>query len=122
MDAIEQAANVSVARACGFCALGIFCLMVGFSHEPHLAARVGGILCLAVTLVLLIKAAAAHRQPYRSTETWLMLAEAERPPPAVAQAVISAVLRRVFLQYARYAALSSILLLAAAQVHALVFG
>jgi hypothetical protein len=122
MEAIERAANVSVARACGFCALGIICFMVGFSYQPALAARVGGMLCFAVTVGLLLKAAVAQRKPYRSTETWLMLAEAERPPPAIAQAVIGAVLRRVFLQYASYSASASVLLLAAAVLHALVLG
>ena len=122
MEAIERAAHVSVARACGFCALAVICFMVGFSYQPALALRVGGMLCLAVTLVLLFKAAAAQRQPYRSTETWLMLPEAERPPPAIAQALIAQVLRRVFLQYARYAASASVVLLAAAVLLALVPG
>ncbi len=122
MEAIEHAANVSVARACGFCALAIICFMVGFSYEPHLAARVGGMLCFAVTLALLYKAATVPRQPYRTTETWLMLAESERPPPAVAQAVIGTVLRRVFLQYARYAASVSVMLLAAAVLLGMVLG
>jgi hypothetical protein len=122
MDAIEQAANISVARACGFCALAIFCLMVGFSHEPHLAARAGGMMSFAVTLVLLFKAAKAPRQPFRSTETWVMLAPGDRPPPSIAQAVIGAVLRRVFLQYARYSAFVTVTLLAAAVLFKLVLG
>jgi hypothetical protein len=33
-----------------------------------------------------------------------MLAPEDRPPPSIAQTVIGAVLRRVFLQYARYGA------------------
>jgi hypothetical protein len=122
MEAIERAANVSVARACGFCALAIICFMVGFSYQPALAARVGGMLSFSVTMGLLVKAALAERQPYRSTETWLMLPEAERPPPAIAQAVIGSVLRRVFLQYARYSASATVLLLLVAVLHSLVFG
>jgi predicted membrane metal-binding protein len=122
MDAIEHAANISVARACGFCALAIFCLMVGFSYEPHMAAQVGGMMSFAVTLVLLLKAAKAPRQPFRTTETWLILSPEDRPPPSIAQTVIGAVLRRVYLQYARYSAFAAVTLLAAAVLFKLVFG
>jgi hypothetical protein len=116
MEAIERAANISVARACGFCALAIICFMVGFSYEPHLAARTGGMLSFAVTLALVFKALVAERKPYKTTETWLMLADGERPPAGIAQAVIGTTLRWVFLKYARYAALVTVVLLAAAVV------
>lgn len=122
MEAIERAANVSVARACGFCALAIICFMVGFSYEPHLAARAGGLFSFAVTLVLVFKAMMAPRQPYRSTETWIMLPDSERPAPAIAQAVIGTTLRWVFLKYARYAAAVTVVLLAAAVMLAMAFG
>ena len=120
MEAIERAANVSVSRACGFCALAILCFMVGFSYEPHLSARVGGMFSFIVTMTLIFKAVTAPRRPYKSTETWLMLADSERPPPAIAQAVIGSTLRWVFLKYARYAAAATVVLLAAAVALAIV--
>lgn len=116
MDAIERVAQVSVGRACAFCGLAIVCFMVGFSYEPYLSARVGGIFSFAMTMVLVVKALIAWRVPYKSTETWLMLQDHEKPPQAVAQTVISGILRCVFLQYARYSAAFSISLLAAAVV------
>jgi hypothetical protein len=119
MDVIERVAHVSVGRACGFCGLAIICFMVGFSYEPYLSARAGGLFSFALTLVLVFKGMRAMRQPYKSTETWLMLTEAERPPAAVAQAVIGAVLRGVFFQYARYCAAVTVVLLSAATLLAM---
>jgi hypothetical protein len=116
MEAIERVAQVSVGRACAFCGLAIVCFMVGFSYEPYLAARVGGMFSFVMTLVLVFKGLVAWRIPYKSTETWLMLQDHEKPPAAIAQSVIGGVLRGVFLQYARYAALLSVALLAAAVV------
>jgi hypothetical protein len=111
MEAIERAAHISVGRACGFCGLAIFCLMVGFSYEPHLSARVGGLFTFAVACVLAFKAAIAARTPYKKTETWLILADEHKPPSAYAQSLISGVLRKVYLQYAQYCAFAAAVLL-----------
>ena len=121
MEEIERVAHISVGRACGFCGLAIICFMVGFSYEPHLAARVGGMFSFAVTMALVFKGLMAERQPYKTTETWLMLPDQIKPPAAVAQAVIGTILRRVFLQYARYGAAATLVLLAAAVVLAAAF-
>jgi hypothetical protein len=120
MEAIERAAHISVGRACGFAGLAILCFMVGFSYQPHLAARIGGSLALLLTAVLVVKALLAERTNYKHTETWLILADSERPPAATAQALISNILRIVYFQYARYAALSAAVLLASSIVMAAV--
>jgi hypothetical protein len=112
MEAIERAANLSVGRACGFCSLAIFCFMVGFAYEPHLSARVGGSFALITAFVLMWKARAARTTPYKRTETWLILAEQDRPPPHTAQATIGRVLRHTFLIYAKLSAMLALLLLA----------
>lgn len=121
MEEIERLAQISVGRACGFCGLAIICFMVGFSSEPHLSARVGGLFSFFVTLALVFKALMAERKPYKTTETWLMLPDEIKPPAAVAQAVIGTILRRVFLQYARYGAMVTLVLLSAAVVLASLF-
>jgi hypothetical protein len=113
MEAIERAAHVSVGRACAYCGLAILCFMVGFSYEPHLSARVGGTFSLLLSLVLWLKAWLALRTPYKRTETWLILPDQDRPPPHLAQQLITTVLRGVFLYYARYAAILAMLLLGA---------
>ena len=122
MEAIERAAHISVGRACAYCGLAILCFMVGFSYEPHLSARVGGSFALLLSLVLALKAWLAASTPYKRTETWLLLAEHDRPPPDVAQHLIATILRGVFLYYARYAALLAMLLLAASLLYGWVVG
>jgi hypothetical protein len=84
------------------------------SFDPGLAARTGGVLGLIMTGVLIVKAQLAVRFPYKRTETWLMLAERDRPPKAVAQSVIGKTLHNVFLEFARYSAIATVLMLAAA--------
>ncbi len=112
MDAIEHAAHQSVGRACGFCGLAIICFMVGFSYDPHIAARVGGTFALATALVLSLKAKLALTTHYKRTETWLILEQDQRPPPEVAQNMIGRVLYTVFLTYALYSGVTSAVLLA----------
>ena len=105
METIERVAYLSVGRACGFGGLAILCFMVGLSFDPHLAARTGGILSLVMTGILLLRGVTAPTRPYKRTETWLMLAESERPPAHIAQAAIGSILREAYLWYARSAAM-----------------
>ena len=112
MDAIENAAFVSVGRACGFAGLAIFCLMFGLSFEPVLAARTGAALCLSVALILAGYAYRAPTRPYKRTELWLILTKEKRPPPVYAQRVIGGALRETHIWFARRAALISFVLLA----------
>lgn len=116
MDAIENAAFVSVGRACGFAGLGIFCLIFGLSYEPVLAARTGGVISLALALLLAGYAFCAPTRPYRRTELWLILARDQRPPDTIAQKVIGETLRAAYLWFAQQAASISIVLLVAAVV------
>lgn len=112
MDAIENAAYVSVGRACGFAGLAVFCLMFGLSFEPALAARTGGVVCLAVTLILAFYAYRARTRPYKRTELWLILPKDQRPPAGVAQRLIGEALRETYLWFAKQAAIISVVLLA----------
>ncbi len=106
MNRIEAAAERSVARACGFAALGIFCFMIGLSSETLvMALQAGGLLTLVACLVLMLKAWGAQSRPYNRTEVWSMLAPDERPDAAVAQRVIGSILREVYLRFAMHAAL-----------------
>lgn len=111
MRAIENAAFVSVGRACGFAGLGLFCLVFGLSYDPVLAARTGGVLSLVVMLILAGFAMRAPTRPYKRTEVWLILAKEDRPTAPTAQQVIGASLRRTYLWFARKAALIAVVLL-----------
>jgi hypothetical protein len=109
---IERLANISVGRACGFACLAIVTMMTGLSPEPALAFKAGGILMLMTCAALLLKAFNAPSRPYKSTEVWIMLPKQDRPSPDVAQALIGGTLQRVYLMFARHAALLSLTLLA----------
>ena len=104
LEAIENAAEVSVARGCGFAALGIITLMVGLSDQAYLACKAGGILTLGACLILAIRGLTAKSTPYKRTEVWIMLNEAERPKAAVAQQLIGNTLHDVYLRFALRAA------------------
>lgn len=108
---IEDLAEVSVARGCGFAALAIVTLMVGLSDQMHLACKAGGTLTLGACLILTIRGLTAPNAPYKRTELWVMLDTADRPQPAVAQQIIGNALRDVYLRFALHAAILSSALL-----------
>ncbi|MFM9938045.1 MAG: hypothetical protein ACKVP7_00950 [Hyphomicrobiaceae bacterium] len=105
LERIERVAHLSVARACGFAAVAIGTMIVGFSGDMQLALKAGGFLTLLVCLVLLLKAQLVRTQPYKRTEVWLMLRPEERPQAAIAQQIIATVLRETYLQFALHAGL-----------------
>ena len=104
MEIMRRVAYGTVLRACGFGSLAIFCLMVGLSFEPLLAFQAGGVLTLAMTGILILKAWEARTKPYRRTEMWLYLPEEARPPAASAQQITSIVLQETYLTFARWTA------------------
>ena len=116
MEAIENAAYVSIGRASGFAGLAIACVMFGFAFDPPLAARIGGILCLGFTVILASYALRAKDRPYKRTELWLILHKQERPPARIAQKVIGSILRETYLWFAKQAAIISVVLLAASML------
>ncbi len=114
MDAIENAAYVSVGRACGFAGLAVFCLIFGLSFDPALAARTGGMVCLTVTLILVFYAWRARTRPYKRTEVWLILPKDARPPAGIAQRIIGEILRDTYIWFAKQTAIISMVLLVSA--------
>ena len=105
---IENAAYVSVGRACGFAGLGIFCIVIGLSFDAGLAALVGSRLSIALSLVLLVLAWRAPARNYKKTETWLILRPGDRPQANVAQRLIGQTLRNVYLWFAQQIAVVTI--------------
>ena len=123
MEAIQNAAFVSVGRACGFAALAVVLVVLGLSFAPVHAMRTGGLLCLSLTAVLIFRALTARRWPYERTETWLILSESQRPPAQIAQMVIGEILRETFFRFAQHSAIAAAGLLAvSASLKALGFG
>ncbi|WNK00249.1 hypothetical protein L2D14_02215 [Thalassospiraceae bacterium LMO-JJ14] len=111
MEAIENAAFVSVGRAAGFAGLAIFTLMMGLSFDPPLATRTGGLIGMGLVAILVLYGWRAVRHPYRRTEAWLILPKDRRPPEGIAQRIIGRTLRETAYWFAaRAAAISSFLL------------
>jgi len=108
MEAIENAAFISIGRACGFAGLGVFCMVFGLLFDPVLAARAGGLISLSVAATLSIYAHFARTRPYKRTEVWLILREEDRPPENIAQRVIGEVLRVTYIRFARQTAVISL--------------
>lgn len=111
IEKIEYLAHVSVARGCGFAALGILTFFIGMSADLVVAFKCAGYLALLTCFVLLLKAGLASRRNYRRTELWIMLKPVERPDASVAQQLISAVLRETYLRFAGHAAVISAMFL-----------
>ncbi len=107
---MRRVAFATVMRACGFGSLAIFCFMVGLSFAPRVAFQSGGVLTMFMTGVLFLKALEAPRKPYRRTEMWLYLSEAQRPPPASAQQLTALVLRETYLTFALWTSLIAIVM------------
>jgi hypothetical protein len=104
MEEMRRIAFETVARACGFGSLGIFCFMVGLSFDPVVSFQSGGTLTLLMTLVLIFKAYEARTKDYRHTEMWLYLPKELRPPQTYAQWASATVLRETYLIFAQWTA------------------
>ena len=110
MEHMRRVAYETVLRACGFASLGIFCVMTGMSFNPRLAFQAGGFLTIAMTLVLVFKAHEARTKDHRRTEMWLYLPKDSRPPQAYAQKTIAILMREIYLQFAQWTALISVVM------------
>jgi hypothetical protein len=110
MEEMRRIAYETVLRACGFASLAIFCIMIGLSFLPRVAFQSGGFLSILMTLVLVLKAHEARTKDHRRTEMWLYLPKESRPPQALAQKMISTVMRETYLQFARWTAIVSIVM------------
>ncbi|WP_291862384.1 hypothetical protein [Bradyrhizobium sp.] len=114
MEEMRRIAYQTVLRACAFASLAIFCVMIGLSFLPRSAFQAGGFLSMLLTLVLVLKAHEARTKDHRRTEMWLYLPKENRPPQAVAQRTVSTMMREIYLLFARWTAIVSIVMWAIA--------
>ncbi len=105
MDRLEEVAWISVGRGCGFAGVALLTLMFAFSFHLPLAFKAGGIVALITCFFLLLKGWQAPSRPYKRTEVWYMLRPEDRPPAAVAQALIGQTLRHTYFTFASHSAL-----------------
>ncbi len=119
MDAIRNAAFVSIGRACGFAGLAVMVLMLGLSFNLVLAAKAGGLISLGTSGLIWVYGLRAPKRPYRQTEAWLILPEEYRPPAAVAQKIVGANLQEASFWFAKQGAVISAVLLLASAIFAI---
>lgn len=110
MDEMRRIAYETVLRACGFASLAIFCVLIAMSFVPRSAFQAGGFLSMLMTLLLLLKAHEARTKDHRRTEMWLYLPKESRPPQAIAQKTISTLMREIYLVFARWSAMISVVM------------
>ena len=120
MNEIEQAAQLSIGRACGFAGFGIALTVLALSFEPVLAAKIGAALSLVLTISLLIFANRARHTLHQTTEVWLLIDVKSRPPAQYARQIINEARRHAMLWFARWSAASSALFATTAILLALV--
>lgn len=119
---VRQAAYISTARGCGFVALGIVTLMIGFVYQPSMSLRIGGACFLIAALILILKARRAPQRPFRDTEVWLLLDEQHRPNRAFAQTAIAHARAEALYHFAHMAATIAAILLASALIASVLAG
>jgi len=110
VEDMRRIAFETVLRACGFGSLAIFCIMIGLSFNPLVAFQSGGFLTTVMTGILVLKAFEARTKPYRRTEMWLYLPKEARPPEAVAQRMTASLMREVYLNFALWTSVTSIMM------------
>jgi hypothetical protein len=119
VNEIEQAAQLSIGRACGFAGFGIALTVLALSFEPMLAAKTGAVLSMGLTLTLLGFAYRAHNTPHETTEVWLLIDRESRPPARHARRIINEARRFAMLWFARWTAAVSALFASSALLLAL---
>jgi hypothetical protein len=61
MQEIDRAAEISVARGCGFATLATLTMLVGFWHDPHVAVQIAGGMFLLIAAILSKRSGRATR-------------------------------------------------------------
>ena len=100
MDRMQQAAQISVGRAVGFGGFAISLVMLSFAFDFALACKVGFILTLVMTSILLwFHQTAPNRRP-EHCEAWLLLSTDDRPSGEQATAIFRKVMAETYLHFA----------------------
>ena len=119
MDAIRNAAYVSIGRACGFAGLAAMVLMLGLSFNLVLAAKAGAFISLGTAGLVWLYGLRAPTRPYLHTEAWLILPKELRPPAEVAQKLVGTSLQEASFWFAKRGAFIAAFLLLLSAIFAI---
>ncbi|GGB24397.1 hypothetical protein P7L78_11295 [Tistrella bauzanensis] len=100
IDLLEQAATVSVRRACAFSLLAIWVIMMALVYDPLMSLRSGAILVTMVGAILTLKAYRAPHQDHRRTEVWHAVKADLKLPAEQARQLINSTLQRIYFDHA----------------------
>lgn len=122
VDRIRDCARQSIGRGVLFGLLGIAATIGGLIGWPVVAMRLGAHLSMLMMAVLVLRGLRAPRNPYKRTETWLLLDRRHGLPERDAQATISGILAETYWLFAERAAILALGFWIAAFVFAMLRG
>ena len=99
-DLIEQAAAVSVRRACAFSLFAIWVIMMALVYDPMMSLRSGAILVTLMGAILMLKGYRAPHRDHRRTEVWQAVKSELKLPAEQARALINATLQDTYFHHA----------------------
>lgn len=97
---IQACARHSVGRGFLFALLAIVTAVAGMIGWPISALRMGALLAMLMTAILILRAFQAHRRPYRRTETWVLLGRRHGLAEQTAQAAFARILADTYWRFA----------------------
>lgn len=100
LERIRACARHSVGRGFLFALLAIVTSVAGMIGWPASALRMGALLSMLMTAILVLRAAQAPRRPYRRTETWVLLGRRHGLAEQTAQTVFSDILADTYWRFA----------------------
>lgn len=100
LERIRSCARHSVGRGFLFALLAIATGVAGMIGWPVSALRMGALLSMLMTTILVMRGSRAHRKPYRRTETWVLLGRRHGIAEERAQAVIAGILADTYWRFA----------------------
>jgi hypothetical protein len=110
MQRVQDCADQSIRRGCGFGFLAVATAMVGMSSEMALAMKMGAIGTSLMAAILVLKGLNAPRRNFKHTEVWILLDRRHNFPDGRAQAVIGNILRERYLWHATWVASAAVTL------------
>jgi Ca2+/Na+ antiporter len=118
MNDYRLIATVSVGRAVMFATLAIVMMMMGMAFDFALSLKVGAVLTLAMSAILLWFALTIARRRVETTETWLLLDDDAKPRNDEARSVLKTALKDIYLQFSMRAWIASVSMFAGSSLMA----
>ncbi len=104
MEEINRLARITVSRACGYAGVAISAIMAALSYNLRVSFQMGGVLCLVVALVLIMKATSIETTEDGRSDRFGLRAEPAPQSDMQLRRMVSHALRDAYFTFARHAA------------------